>query len=221
MNWIRDIYVSLAVLTLISYLVRLRNETYFKFIAIYMGVLIIASAVAIVIVDLNQSSSNLIVFHVLAPVEYTVLSLLYYHTFKGIRVKRAIGYSIPVFIMICILFSLYVQPVESNNSYVVIIESTIITLWSLLFLRETIILQMESALQRFPMFWISIGLLFYFIGSVTVEGLLNYLMDFSMDLARRVYRMIFILKYLLFILLMIGAFSRRLFKGLDIGQYSK
>jgi hypothetical protein len=112
----------------------------------------------------------------------------------------------------------YVQQVDTNNSYIVIIESTLVTLWSLLFLRETIILQRESALQKFPMFWISIGLLFYFVGSVSVEGLLNYLMDISMDLARRVYRMTFVLKYLLFILLIIGAYSRRLFRGSDIGM---
>jgi len=218
MNWVRDIYVGLAVLTLLSYLLRRRSETYFKFIAIYMGVLIVASIVAIVIVDLNHASSNLVVFHLLAPVEYTVLSLLYYHTFKNAAIRQAILYSIPAFILISTLFSVYVQRVDTNNSYIVIIESTVITLWSLLFLRETIILQRESALQKFPMFWISIGLLFYFVGSVSVDGLLNYLMDFSMDLARRVYRMTFVLKYLLFILLIIGAFSRKLFRQADIGM---
>jgi len=218
MNWVRDIYVGLAVLTLLSYLVRLGSETYFKFIAIYMGVLIAASIVAIVIVDLNHASSNLVVFHLLAPVEYAVLSLLYHHTFRDTRIRRAILFSIPLFIALSALFSLYVQRIDTNNSYIVIIESTLITLWSLLFLRETIMLQRESALQKFPMFWVSIGLLFYFVGSVSVDGLLNYLMDFSMDLARRVYRMTFVLKYLLFILLIVGAFSRRLFRGAGIGM---
>lgn len=216
MNWVRDIYLGLAVLTLLAYLLRLRSEHYFKFIAIYMGVLIVASIAAIVMIKLHYASSNLIVFHLLAPVEYAVLSLLYYHTFRNVGIRRAIRYSMPAFILMSALFSLYVQRVDTNNSYIVITESTLITLWSLLFLRETIILQRESALQKFPMFWISIGLLFYFVGSVSVDGLLNYLMDFSMDLAHRVYRMTFVLKYLLFILLIIGAFSRKLFRGTSI-----
>jgi len=213
MTLISGIYMALALATLVVYVVNYKaDEPYQKFVVIYLVAFLCAGIAAIGAIEFKPDQNNLFVFHIFNPVEYVILSMLYISAFQNVKVKSVIRISMPVVVVLSIVFALFVQPLNVNNSYFIMIESVLIVVWSLLFLRETIILQKESQLQRFPMFWISVGLLFYFIGSLCVEALLNYLLDHSLELSRKAYKVSFIFKYLLFILLMMSATCRIFFK---------
>lgn len=213
MTLISEIYVLLAIITLIFYVATYRGEQLNKLIVIYMVLIIVSSIVAMWIIEFSPVKNNLIVFHVFNPLEYALLCFIYLTAFESRIIHTIIKWSVPVILLLSVLFALYIQPPMVNNTYVIMLESVLGITWSLLFLRETIVLQKEEKLQRYPMFWISIGFLFYFIGSLLVEALLNYLIDqSSVELARRAYQMSFIFKYVLFILLMIGSVSRTSFR---------
>lgn len=213
MTPISGIYVALAIITLILHLLNYRsNEPQWKFITLYLILTLVTSAAAISVAELTVEKNNLYIFHLFTPLEYVILALLYHSVFHNTSIRRLIRQSIPIFFIGSILLSAFVQPLNVNNSYSIILESVLIALWSLLFLRETILLQREPRLQRFPMFWISIGLLFYFTGGLFVEGMMNHLINQSPDLARKAYKMSFIFKYLLFLLFMVGATCRSMFK---------
>jgi hypothetical protein len=216
MTLISGIFVALASLALLLNILYFQeDESYGKYIISYLVLVLVTSAAAIGVYELGLTDNNLFVFHVFTPCEYVLLALLYRAVFQSSFTKRMIVYSIPVFLAFSIFCSIYLQPIDVNNSYSIIAESVLIVLWSLLFLRETIVLQRENRLQRFPMFWISIGFLFYFIGNLFIEGLLNHLIKQSLPLAKQVYITSFIFKYLLFLLLMMAALCRRLFKQKD------
>jgi len=213
MTLISGIYMAIALATLAVYLVNYRREEpYQKFVVIYLVAFLFAGATAIGVVEFMPDQNNLFVFHIFNPVEYVILSMLYISSFESVGIKNVIKISIPIVVSLSVVLTLFVQPLNVNNSYTIMIESVLIIMWSLLFLRETIVLQKESHLQRFPMFWISIGLLFYFIGSLCVEALLNYLLDQSVELTRKAYKVSFIFKYLLFILFMMSAICRIIFR---------
>jgi hypothetical protein len=205
------LYLGLLLITLLSYSISSGKKAYYiKMVILLMSVWVLASAMALYL--RKYSGNNLIVFHVLAPVEYTILALLYRSVITHPRIKKMISISIPLFIVTAILFSLYVQPIDTNNSKIVIIESILVIFLSLFFLREVLLFQQITVLQRFPMFWISTGILSYFTGHMLIEGLLNYLMSNSMELARRAYYLEFPFKYLLFVLFIVGAFCGKAFR---------
>ena len=60
------------------------------------------------------------------------------------------------------------------------------------------------ALKKDPLFWITTGILFYFLGNVFVEALLNYLIKKEINIARSLYKKSYIFSYLLFILIITG-----------------
>jgi len=210
MTMLSWIYLATVCLTLFIYLLNYRlKEPFVRWLTFYLFFVAICSLVAMYSAEVFGQENNLFLFHIFTPMEYMILAGLYYMSFETAFVKKLVVLSIPVFVLLSATLSAWVEPLDQNNSIAVIIESILIVSWSLLFLREIIVLGRAPRLQAFPMFWISIGLLFFFIGNLFVEGLMNYFMRESMHLALQAYKFSFIFKFLLFILMIIGIWSTR------------
>jgi hypothetical protein len=206
------IFSVLLLLAVISYAFRTRQR-YGRIILIYLLLLLLLSIASICILVYTPIKNNLFIFHIFTPVQYLILSLLYSYEISTVPIRRIIQASIPVFIVICILLSLFVQKMTDNDSIATIIGSIGLILWPLLFLRQTLKLQEVNSLLRFPMFWISVGFLFYFIGSLATEGMLDYLISHDMEMAQKVFFLTYIFKYMLFIMLFIGAWCEMIFSN--------
>jgi len=207
------IFFILLLAAIIFYIIAAGKKKYFgSTIIAYLLLILVTSIVAICLMKAGVRN-NLFLFHIYTPIEYTILGLLYRNAVAGTLLKKIITTSIPFFIVLSIVFSAFVQKTDENNSFTTIIESLLILSWSLFYLREVLLLQQVTHLHRFPMFWICVGILFYFTGSLITEGMLNYLIKHSLPLARRMYNIGYIFKYLLFILLMIGAWCQIAFKA--------
>jgi hypothetical protein len=167
----------------------------------------ITTLLAISLVRLAGYQNNLFLFHFFTPVEYTLLATLYYQSLKGRKIKKLVLLSIPLFIAYSVFSSVAIQKFSSNNSSTIIIESILMILWSLLFLREVLLYQEVMNLTQFAMFWITVGILFYFTGNLVIEGMLDYMIRHSMELARRIYRFSYLFSYLLFILFSVGGLA--------------
>ena len=164
-----------------------RKLHYIRFIFGYCILILCVSTVSNYLIYVTRTQNNLFLFHIYTPAEYVILSLLYWKLFTNTFIKRWIIISIPCFLLASVFLTVFVQGVENNNSNAVLIESTLLCTWSLLFLRETILLQQIESLLLYPMFWVSAGILVYFIGSLFIEGLLNYLIKHSIPLAKKLY----------------------------------
>ncbi|MDP4261151.1 MAG: hypothetical protein Q8941_01355 [Bacteroidota bacterium] len=210
MNIYNKVYFVLLFITLISYLGGFgKKPRYVRMVILLMILWFFTSAVAIYLVKYGGLTNNLFVFHISTPLEYVILSMLFRDVIVNKAIKRIILLSVPFFVALSVLFSVFIQPVDTNNSNIIIIESVILVFISLFFLREILLLQQVTVLHRFPMFWICVGILFYYTGNLVIEGMLNYMIRQSMELARRTYRFGYIFKYLLFILFIIGAFCSK------------
>jgi hypothetical protein len=204
------VYIGLLFITLVSYVITSgKKEKHEQMVILLMVLWFFTSAAALYLVKYAGLKNNLVVFHISTPLEYVILSMLYRDAIVNTTIKKVILLSIPFFIAVSILFSFFVQPPDTNNSYIIIIESVVMVFLSLFFLREILLLQQVTVLHRFPMFWISVGILFYFTGNLIIEGMLNYMVRHSMELAWRTYQIGYIFKYLLFILFIIGAFCNK------------
>lgn len=202
------IYIALLLIALLSYAALRRKERHAKWVILYLLLCLATTIAALGILKLGWKN-NLVLFHLFTPLEYTVLSLLYYSVLSSARLKRLVLLSIPVFIAIAAVFSLFVQKYHTDsNSYSTILQSILIILSSMFFLREVLLLQQVTSLQSFPLFWVSVGLLFYFTGSLITEGMMNYFFRYDMKLALRAYHFGYVFKYLMFLMFTIGALCR-------------
>jgi hypothetical protein len=211
------VYFGLLFITLVSYIISYgKKEQHKKWVILLMILWFFTAAIAIFLVKNARFKNNLFVFHLSTPLEFIILAMLFRNVIVNASVKKFLLLSIPFFVALSIFFALFIQTPDTNNSYVIIIESVILLFLCLFFLREILLLQQVTALHRYPMFWICAGILFYFIGNLVIEGMLNYMIRHSMELAKRSYRFGYIFKYFLFILFFIGAFcnkSSRLLKS--------
>jgi hypothetical protein len=220
MDLYSKVYLGLLFITLVSYVTTYReNEKYSKWVILLMILWFFTVAVAIYLSEYAGFKNNLFVFHISTPLEYAILGMLFRGVLVNTTLKKIIALSIPFFVVLSILFAAFIQKPDANNSDIIIIESVMLIFLSLFFLREVLLLQQVPDLHRFPMFWICVAILFYYIGNLIVEGMLNYLIRHSMELARRAYRVAAIFKYLLFILFIIGAFCNK-FPGLLLKKNS-
>lgn len=204
------IFFILLVIAVISYSITGR-EVYARIVLVYLLLVLLTSVATIYVLVVLKLTNNLFIFHLFTPVQYLILSLLYRHEIADGRTRKVISWSIPVFITLSILFSVFVQKISDNNSIITIVESIALITWPLLFLKQTLAMQKVQSLLAYPMFWISVGILFYFVGSVITQGMLDYLIKHDMEIAQKVFLFTYIFKYLLFIMLSIGAWCNFLF----------
>lgn len=188
------------------------KEPFRSYVILYLSLILITSIAAAVTTEVLKVKNNLFIFHIYTPLEYCVISMMFRNSVINPKLRRAITISIPAFLLTSFLFSIAWQTIEHNNSIVSLIEGILVILWSILFLREVLLTQAEEALQRVPMFWVTMGILFYFAGNQMLEGLLNYFMDVSMELARQMYRFSYVFRFILIALLAIGVASKKIFK---------
>jgi hypothetical protein len=171
-----------------------------------MALWLIISATAIYLFKYAGVTNNLYLFHISTPLEYVLIALMYKNAISGSWLKKLVYWSIPVFVSLCVIFSSFIEKPDTNNSYMVIVESVLLILISLFFLRETLLLQQVGNLKRYPMFWISVGVLAYYLGTLLIEGLYNYMVSKSIELATRAYQVEHVFKYVLFVLFIVAAF---------------
>ncbi len=204
------IYFLLLLLTLASYLVKLnRQERFVRWMILLLSFWLVTTLAAVLLPLYGVLTNNLFIYHIITPIEFTIILLLYHTYFENALIKKILMYLIPAFVLLCIVFSLFVQKIDVSNSYTSIVEAAVVIPVSLLFLKETAQLQKVKSLVHYPMFWISVGILFGYTAPLIIEGTLNYLMDQSMQLAKQLYLISYFSNYILLILFMIAIFCNR------------
>lgn len=182
------IYLVLLLAAILAYGIALRSgKAYIRILFVYLLLVLVFAMLSLLVARLGVTN-NLFLFHILTPVEYALISLFYTRVIVDASIKRAIRVSIPLFAVLCIIFAVYIQTLTENNSYIAILESILLICWTLFFLREVLLFNPVTALLRYPLFWISIGILIYFTENLVLDGILAYLIRNTFGLARLVYR---------------------------------
>lgn len=205
-------YFVLLIAVLCFYAAALHTRVFYvQVLFVYLLVQCVVALLSTWLVKVVHVRNNLYLFHVLTPMEYALLAGLYARELHSRALRSVVRISIPVFLAVALGLSIFIQQIDTNNSYACILESVLLILWVLCFLREVLLQQPVMQLYRYPMFWVSVGILFYFTGALLTEGLLNYLLRQAMDLALAVYQLEYLFKYLLLLLLLLGLQCTRLF----------
>jgi hypothetical protein len=145
----------------------LLNKKYVGKLFIFLALLLLS---AITVEGLRFLFPNTIIsnfaFSVYTPIEYTLLSIIYYLLLKKTVVRNLILISIPLFLIL----SFYVQFfLSSNNFFIkyidVLIQSPLVCLMSILYLFEISIEEKDNEFKSNTFSWISIANILFFAGS--------------------------------------------------------
>lgn len=142
--------------------------------------------------------NNMYIYHLLTVAEFIFISTLFYYTFIDSKLRQIVLWSVPIFLLLVMLYSLHWEPPTENNPYSFITESILIIVWCYLFFRETLSRKQTYMPEKDRTFWIVIGILFYFTGKFFILGGINYFDKLDPTLARRIYQVGYAFNYLLY-----------------------
>lgn len=166
-------YVELfALLIAIIFYKDLSRHTAFKY---FIPFLAITSIIEITSIGKDRPSKNLI-YNFFLVGEFFFYSFLFYNNLQFLKLKKVIFYFFPCFVAYFIINILFVYGLHEYHSYTSILSSFFIVIYICMFFYETILPQ-NSQIKLFlqPFFWVSVGLLFFNLGSVIMFAMLNFL----------------------------------------------
>ncbi len=119
-------------------------------------------------------SNNLFLYHFFIPFQYITLALFLRESIHTPTVKGSINYSIFLVIACAIIFSGFVQSLKEMPFYILLLTRILLLIWSLIYLQQLIRANKVEVLSKIPAFWVSSGILIYFV-SFFQMGLMRYL----------------------------------------------
>jgi hypothetical protein len=178
-----SIYCVVLLLAAAAYGIALRSrQAYTRILFVYLLFQLVYVGLCIVLYHFRFT--NYLLFHIGTPLDYLLLSLFYNTILVGKNTKRALIFSIPVFTMLSIYFSVFIQPITEKNDYIGVIESLLLACWILLFFREVLLFNQVTALLRYPLFWIGTGILLYATESLVMQAISSYLFSNTIGLGK-------------------------------------
>ncbi len=136
----------------------------------------------IFIILANYSINNLPFFHLYAIIEFSFLGVIFYRVFTRPSFKKAIIVTIIAFAAFAVINALFIQSIYEFNTIARAVESFLLILLALLFFYKVFQESTVKRLERYPMFWISSGILVYFCGSFFLFIFSNYILGQSGDM---------------------------------------
>tara|TARA_R110002074_G_scaffold59183_1_gene144219 strand:+ start:50484 stop:51137 length:654 start_codon:yes stop_codon:yes gene_type:complete len=176
------LYLIALILSITKY--HLYYDSLLKYLPILIGYTFLTETFGIIIRDVDEIqiiykqgyyNYNTVIFNIFDIIFFTYFFYVYYHIIDNLNSKKIIKYGTWVFLVICV-FNLFIQDfyVYPQN-YAIIIGSLILLFAVLTYLNKVFQEQQGLLLHTNLLFWISIGILFFYTCyPVTMYILSNY-----------------------------------------------
>jgi hypothetical protein len=191
--------ILLTTVVFYGFALRTRKD-YVRIVFIWMSVHLLMQAYFIY-QNRNGLPSYRYLYQFFAAIEYPLLGLLYSRIITNRSVQKSIQVSIPAFLLLCIIFGMTIMKDSAENFYTMMISSFLLLCLSLVYLRQLFLYGPQTQLYRYPLFWISTGILILSSADLIVSDFPEHLVK-SPELLRILYQWddIFSYTFLLFIL---------------------
>lgn len=125
----------------------------------------------------TKDLKNYWVYNVFTTIEFLFYSLLFFLHFKKPVFKKLVSAFAPTFVALVILNILLLQGFNKTfNTYTFLLGSFFIVIFCCCFFYESVLPEkIDQQLSRQPFFWITSGLLIFYLGSVIINALFEYL----------------------------------------------
>lgn len=125
----------------------------------------------------SKGVRNYAMYNVFTTLEFVFYALLFYSHLRKTLFKKIVLSFVPVFVVLVILNMIFVQGVNKTfNTYTFLLGSFFVVIFCCFFFYESVLPdKIDLQLSRQPFFWISSGLLIFYLGSVIINALFEYL----------------------------------------------
>lgn len=126
---------------------------------------------------LSHGIRNYPLYNVFTTLEFLFYSFLFYLHFQKKGFKQLVIFSMPLFVLAVIANMLWVQGINKTfNTYTFLLGSFFIVVFCCCYFYESVLPEnIDKQLSKQPFFWISSGLLIFYLGSVIINALYEYL----------------------------------------------
>jgi hypothetical protein len=177
MNYYLLYFVSLGISWLFSIIFRKQEKGLF----IIPYLLSLSLLVEIVTrVMSNGGLNNIFIYHIYIPLEYGLWAIYFYHVNSSGRVKKAIKFSVPLFIILSLILSFKVVSFSVFPNLQLNIEGVLLIVWAIISI-FTVEITHANLFSR-PVFWICVGVLVFYCAIFTFVGIYNYILDYKSSL---------------------------------------
>jgi len=135
---------------------------------------------------------NYLLFNIFTTFEFIFYSFLFYKHFRRPLFKKLAIIFMPLYI-IAVCFNLsYVQGINNFHSYTFLVGSFFIVIFCCFFFYESLLPEfLDNNLTKQPFFWVCTGLLLFYLGSVIINALFEYLRSYDMQVeGKKIYGVI-------------------------------
>lgn len=191
-------FIALAVITgAVAY--RKMNTLPLRLFLLFLLYTLVNECIAYWMMSLNLRNHWL--YNIYNYVRFPLLAIIYYFLINNPLLKKIIaGFLLSIPLLLAVNMYIY-GTFYQLHTLAILYGSLFIIFLTISFLRQLLYLPLEDSILHHPFFWISSGLLFYFLGNVPFLGALNYLIANNPGVAVQLYlinRILNILMYTLF-----------------------
>jgi hypothetical protein len=126
---------------------------------------------------------NYLLFNVFTTLEFVFYAFLFYKHYRKNKFKVLSLAFMPLYILAVTINLVYYQGIEKFHTYTFLLGSFFIVVFCCLFFYESVLPEfLENTLTKQPFFWVCTGLLLFYLGSVIINALFEYLRTFDMQI---------------------------------------
>jgi hypothetical protein len=162
-------FFSLGFSTAVCFFFRRRHEFPINSIWIYLGLTFLVDAYSEYLYQIGLKFQYLYIIY--GPVEYFFIASVYYYQFKNKLIRKAIPISIIIYAISSIIYGLILK--YETHYYIFNLRGALIISLLLIYFNELYKRNEIIDLKNEPIFWISIGNLFFWSGTFFIMGLVT------------------------------------------------
>jgi ABC-type multidrug transport system fused ATPase/permease subunit len=127
--------------------------------------------------EYRNTESKFLMYNVFFVFEFVCYAVVFYHHFNKLIFRRIAGFFILGIILFGLVNMFFLQGLDKTiNNYTLLLGSFFVVLFCCFYFYESIQPEhIDDQLSKQPMFWISSGLLIFYLGSVIITALFDYL----------------------------------------------
>jgi hypothetical protein len=174
--------MNLSTLVLIPYsitaligMVRYKSLTMpFKLLSIYLIYTLFESIANKFYIAIHHQ--NILMEHIETIASYIFFSLIYYYLFKNKNIKRTILISIPLYIILFFVNSIFLQPFnhQKNPSTPMMINDLLFVIFALMLFKQMLQYPLQVNITKQSIFWFNTAILIYSASMFFNSALINY-----------------------------------------------
>jgi hypothetical protein len=167
----------------------------FRYLFLFVCIWLVGEATGVITVLLG-TKNNIWSHHLLNPLEFAAMALVFYHSFESRLAKRLIVLAIGLVVVVTLFDAFMLQDITQMNSVSKIFANTLLIAMTLAYFYKVANKPTTLYLDQDPIFLLSAGLLIYVAGTSMSYALFNSALEVSYDAARICLAVILVLNIL-------------------------